>query len=168
MVKKFRCQRRTLLVVGEGDCEVAFLKHLRNIYCADGGGVNVTIRNAQGGGPDSIVNQVIRYMRLIDYDWQVAFLDTDLVWSDKVKKNARKNKIVMVGSRPYLEGMLLNILKHPIPSSSDACKKNLQSFTKFDMTEWHHYEEYFSKVIIEGARFNEPELDTLLRYFEGI
>ena len=94
MTKPNRRQRKTLLVVGEGDCEYAFLKHLRNMYCSDGAGVNVTIRNAQGGGPDSIVNQVLRHIRLASFDKQIALLDTDIAWSDSLKKIAKKNVLL--------------------------------------------------------------------------
>ncbi len=76
--------------MGEGDCEYAFLQHLRSLYCVDRLSVKVTIRNAQGGGPDSIVNQVVRHIRLAHYDKQLALLDTDLAWSDRLKKLPRK------------------------------------------------------------------------------
>ena len=89
MIKKVRRQRKTLLVMGEGDCEAAFLQYLRNIYCSDNEGVNVTIRNAQGGGPASIVAQVVRHTRLASYDKKIALLDTDLIWSDDLKKNCK-------------------------------------------------------------------------------
>lgn len=39
MTKNMRAQRSTLLAVGEGDCEQAFLQHLRTLYCADRLGV---------------------------------------------------------------------------------------------------------------------------------
>jgi hypothetical protein len=167
MVKKIRRQRKTLLVMGEGDCEAAFLQHLRNIYCSDNEGVNVTIRNAQGGGPTSIVAQVIRHTRLGSYDKKIALLDTDLVWSDDLKKTAKECDILMVGSSPCLEGLLLGVLKKPTPITSRECKKLLQSHTKTDMTEWRHYESHFSRDIFEEARNFLGELDKLLRHFEG-
>ncbi|MBT8534835.1 RloB domain-containing protein [Polynucleobacter paneuropaeus] len=167
MVKKVRRQRKTLLVMGEGDCEAAFLQYLRNIYCSDNEGVAVTIRNAQGGGPVSIVTQVIRHTRLASYDKKIALLDTDLVWSDDLKKTAKDCGILMVGSKPCLEGLLLGVLKKPAPPISKECKKLLQSHTKADMTEWRHYESHFSKDAFEEARNLLSELDKLLRHFEG-
>lgn len=162
-----RHQRSTLLVVGEGDCEYAFLQFLRRLYCSDRAGVQVTIRNAQGGGPDSIVNQVIRHIRLAAYDKQLALLDTDLVWSDRLIKTAKKNKIVMVGSTPCLEGLLLRILGQSAPEQSALCKKNLQAHLKADMTDWRHYEMHFDRVQLERARNVLNALDTVLRHFEG-
>jgi hypothetical protein len=153
--------------MGEGDCEYAFLKYLKSIYCSDRVGVNVTIRNAQGGGPDSIIYQVIRHIRLASYDQQVALLDTDLAWSGKLIKNAKKNKIEMIGSTPCLEGLLLRVLSKPVPDTSDVCKKILREHTKADMTQWRHYVPYFSKEIFEEARKILAQLDKLLNYFEG-
>jgi hypothetical protein len=167
MVKKIRRQRKTLLVMGEGDCEAAFLQYLRNIYCSDNEGVNVTVRNAQGGGPVSIVTQVIRHTRLASYDKKIALLDTDLIWSDGLKKTAKAYDILMVGSSPCLEGLLLRVLKKPAPLTSKECKKLLQSYTKTDMTDWRHYEPHFSKDVFEEVRNLLGELDKLLRHFEG-
>lgn len=48
--------RKTLLVVGEGDSEKAFLRHLRGLYCSGGAGVAATVSNAHGGGPDNVIN----------------------------------------------------------------------------------------------------------------
>jgi len=87
-----------LLVVGEGDCEVAFLKHLRQIYCSGGRGVTVTINNAHGKGPENVVEHTRRQARPYSYDQVVAFLDTDIAWSDQLKKAARQDKIALVGS----------------------------------------------------------------------
>jgi hypothetical protein len=153
--------------MGEGDCEYAFLQYLRSLYCVDRLSVKVTIRNAQGGGPDSIVNQVVRHIRLAHYDKQLALLDTDLVWSDRLKKTAKKNKIEMVGSKPCLEGLLLRVLGKTAPEVSSICKRHLQCHTKADMTERHHYESCFSKETFEKARQFLTELNQLLGYFEG-
>jgi hypothetical protein len=40
--KQPRLQRKTLLAVGEGKADAAFLVHLRKLYCTDRNGVNVT------------------------------------------------------------------------------------------------------------------------------
>jgi len=57
--KKYRV-RKTLLIVGEGDSEEAFLKHLRELYCSDGAGVAVTVRNAHGKGPEHVINHAAK------------------------------------------------------------------------------------------------------------
>ena len=41
---------RTLLLVGEGATEEAFLRHVKSIYAPRGAGLKVTIKNAHGKG----------------------------------------------------------------------------------------------------------------------
>jgi len=113
------------------------------------------------------VAQVVRHTRLASYDKKIALLDTDLIWSDDLKKTAKDCGILMVGSTPCLEGLLLRVLKKPAPTNSKECKKLLQSYTKTDMTEWRHYEPHFSRDAFEEVRNLLGELDKLLRHFEG-
>ncbi|MBV2204221.1 MAG: hypothetical protein KUL87_02275 [Pseudomonas sp.] len=167
MTRKQHRVRRTLLVVGEGDSEEAFLKHLRDLYCGGGGGVAVTVRNAHGKGPENVVDHTIRQARTYSYDGHVAFLDTDIPWTDKLKKEARKAAIEMVGSSPCLEGLLLSILGKRPPEKSDACKKHIKQLLDLDLTERASYGAAFSKAVLESARTRLPELDRLLRLYEG-
>lgn len=167
MTRKQHRVRRTLLVVGEGDSEEAFLKHLRDLYCGGGGGVAVTVRNAHGKGPENVVDHTIRQARIYSYDEHVAFLDTDIPWTDKLKKEARKASIEMVGSSPCLEGLLLSILGKRPPEKSDACKKLIKQLLDLDLTERTSYGAAFPKAVLESARTRLPELDRLLRLYEG-
>lgn len=107
--------RQTLLVVGEGDSEEAFLKYLRELYCCDGKGVSVTVRNAHGKGPDHVIDHTIRQSRMYSYNVCAAFLDTDISWTAQLEKRAHQNKIAMVGSIPCFEGLLLAILGERVP-----------------------------------------------------
>jgi len=167
MAKRIRHTRSTLLVVGEGDTEVAFLRHLRVIFCSDCKGVEVTIRNAYGKGPENVINTVIGHCRSIDYDHRMAFLDTDLLWTASLKKQARAEKIEMIGSTPCIEGLLLQILGESVPSSSSACKRKLQDLLGSDMTDRDHYGSRFSHEVLMAARLKIPELHALLNRFEG-
>ena len=165
--RKSREARPTLLVVGEGDCEVAFLKHLRQLYCSGGRGVTVTISNAHGKGPENVVEHTRRQARPYGFDQVVAFLDTDIAWSDQLKKAARQDKIALVGSTPCLEGFLLSILQQQVPDVSSECKRALRRLVGQEMTEREHYEQDFPAPVLELARQKIPELDRLLRFFEG-
>ncbi|MES2770537.1 MAG: RloB domain-containing protein [Pseudomonadota bacterium] len=159
--------RKTLLVVGEGDSECAFIKHLRALYCSGGAGVAVTVRNAHGKGPEHVVDYAAGQARIYSYDARVALLDTDIPWTDKLKKEARKAKVVMVGSSPCLEGLLLAILGKRRSAQSADCKKTVQQLLSLDLTDWHGYAEYFSKALLESARTTIAELNQLLVFFEG-
>jgi len=168
---KDRHVRQTLLAVGEGDTEEAFLKHLRELYCADGVGVSVTIRNARGKGPEHVVGHAVGQCRDADYDHRLVLLDTDLPWTESLQKRARQHRICMVGSTPScIEGLFLRILGAAVTEgiSSSEYKRRLRDRTGRDMTEKAHYEQLFTKSVLEEARSRIPLLDELLRYFNGV
>ena len=167
MARKQHQVRKTLLVVGEGDSEEAFLKHLRDLYCSGGAGVTVTVRNAHGKGPENVIDHTARQARVFSYDARVALLDTDIPWTEKLKKEARKSKIEMVGSTPCFEGLLLSILGKRPPTQSADCKKAIAQQLGIDLTERQSYAGPFSKAVLDAARQTITELDQLLRFFEG-
>ena len=53
-----RQARKTVLVVGEGHSEVAFLRHLKSLYAPRSCGVAVNISNAHGKGPAHVIDPV--------------------------------------------------------------------------------------------------------------
>ena len=167
MAKFTRHVRRTLLVVGEGDSEVAFLKHLKTLYCSGGFGVSATINNAHGKGPFNVIDHTSRQARTYGYDRRVALLDSDIAWTDKLRKDARKSRIEMVGSSPCLEGLLLSILGITPPEQSLECKKSIKQALGVDLTDRLSYADHFSKMVLEAARQRITELDRLLQFFEG-
>jgi hypothetical protein len=159
--------RKTLLIVGEGDSEEAFLKHLRELYCSEGAGVAATVRNAHGKGPEHVINHAARLARIYSYDIVVALLDTDIVWTDKLKKEARKAKIEMVGSSPCLEGLLLSILGERPAEQSVECKKSIQQLLGTDLTERQSYARHYPKSLLDSARATIGELDRLVKFIQG-
>lgn len=167
MARKKHQVRPTLLAVGEGDSEEAFLKHLRCVYCSGGAGVAATVRNAHGKGPENVIDFAARQARAYSFDKIVALLDTDIAWTDKLTKAARKGKIEMVGSRPCLEGLLLSILRKQPPEQSAACKKAISQLLGVDLTEGEGYAAHFPRAALDDARNRLPELDSLIKRFEG-
>lgn len=167
MARKQHQVRKTLLIVGEGDSEEAFLKHLRDLYCSGGAGVAVTVRNAHGKGPENVIDHAARQAKIYSYNARAALLDTDIPWTDKLKKAARKAKIDMIGSIPCFEGLLLSILgKRPADQCVD-CKKAIQQLINVDLTERQAYAKHFPKPVLNAARLKVVELDLLLKVFEG-
>jgi len=161
--------RPTLFLIGEGGTEVAFLKYLRSVYCKDNAGVEVTIKNANGKGPTYIINKAVKLTRNIDYDCRVVLLDTDVPWTDKDKKLAKKKEINLVGSSPCIEGLFLLILNKPVLTRSEDCKAAIKKLLpSFDLLDWKNYASYFSKEVLEEARARIPELNRLIEYFVGI
>ena len=95
-------QRKTLLAVGEGKADAAFLKYLRGIYCSGRSGVKVTVRDASGKGPSNVIGTAIGALRISSYDKKLCLLDTDLEWTKENKSDAKRKKIELVGSTPCL------------------------------------------------------------------
>ena len=163
-----RAVRPTLLLVGEGDTETAFLGHLRSLYCRDGMGVETTIRNAHGKGASNVIKKAVNLTRNIEYNCCVALLDTDIPWTDKDRKLARQGKINLLGSSPCIEGLFLLILNRHVPESTDECKNAIKNlFPSFKKLEWKSYESLFGKEVLKEARNEISILDKLLKYLEG-
>ncbi|KZK75310.1 MAG: hypothetical protein A3K90_09005 [Pelodictyon luteolum] len=159
--------RKTLLAVGEGDSEVAFLTHLRDLYCSRREGVSVSVRNAHGKGPEHVIGYAVKLSQRFCYDACVVLLDTDIEWADRVTKSARKSGIEMVGSMPCLEGLLLAILGHRPPERCLQCKKQIEKLLDLDLMERQSYAGSFSRPVLDLSRKGIAELDRLLRCFEG-
>jgi len=162
-----RHTQRTLLVVGEGDCEVAFLNHLRGLYAARGCGVRVTLRNAHGKGPEHVVDFAVRQCRSADYDLRAALLDTDLPWPPRITRDARARRILLIPSDPCLEGLLLHILDRTVPETSNACKRALRAVLDGRPTAAPSYVPLFDRVLLEKHRRSVRSLAWLLDLFEG-
>ena len=92
-VRPRRSVSHTVLLVGEGTTEQAFLRYIKSLYISRGCGVGVTIRNAHGKGPDHVVDYAIRPCRNAAYDQVVVLLDTDLEMSAVVRRRARTRKV---------------------------------------------------------------------------
>jgi hypothetical protein len=158
---------KTVLIVGEGDADKAFLNYLKSLYVTRRCGVSVTIRNAFGKDPDNVVETVIGQSRNAKFDLKAALLDTDLPWTPALMKKVRQNQIHLIGSRPCLEGLLLNILRQHVPEASNECKTRLHSQLGGNPTEPGSYAPLFVKALLEDRCGAIVELNNLLRLFGG-
>lgn len=68
---------RTLLLVGEGDAEEMFLRHLKGLFVVRGSGLSVTIKNARGKGAAHVVDFAHRHSLNAAFDEVAALLDAD-------------------------------------------------------------------------------------------
>jgi len=154
--------RQTLLIVGEGRHEEAFLNHLKRLYVVRGCGLSVTVKNARGKGAKHVVEWTIRQIANAAYDDVAVLLDTDKDWSQAVANKAKKGKIVVFASDPCFEAVLLRALgKHPV-GDAKALKKAVAPFLNNDPTVRDNYEEHFGDEQLQVARTREPIIDELL------
>ena len=156
---------RTVLLVGEGYAEVAFIEHLKALYVSRGCGISLTVKNARGKVALYVVEVEILQSKNADFDVKAAFLDTDIDtgWGDKTRSTARKAKVQIVPCIPCLEAMLLALRGDVQEGLSTAYYK--RSFeNKFgkpaDVASL--YGVHFSKDFLDNARIKSPQLESLL------
>lgn len=159
--------KTTVLIVGEGDTEKAFLDHLRTHYVTRGCGVSVTTRNAHGKGPENVVDVAIRHARGADYTIVAVLMDTDLPWTPALRKLAQTKKICLIGASPCCDGLLLGILGDPVPDSSDLCKAKLFQRLGRKPVVKEAYANDFTKALLDGRRAAVRPLDKLLTLMAG-
>lgn len=161
-----RRTRRTVLIVGEGDTEKAFLDYLKSLYTRDSG-VAVTIRNAHGKSPWNVVNAAVRHAKNGDYDIVAVLMDMDLPWTDDVRKLAGKHRMCLVGANPCIDGMLLQVLGKRVPERSSLCKTAFHEYLGRKPFERTAYERDFPKLMLDEQRNQIPALGKLLELMVG-
>ncbi|WP_027710548.1 RloB domain-containing protein [Dickeya chrysanthemi] len=168
MAKKKDARRsinKTLLLVGEGYAEKAFLSHLKSLF--SNGKFKVSVVTAGGKGPEHVITHAISCKKCDGYDFVIVLLDTDLVWPKKHVQRAMGAGINLIGSDPCLEGLLLEIIGKEKPESNRGCKEILHPLLNGSCTDRDSYSELFTfkfldscenakiKFIIEALRGKE-------------
>lgn len=93
-------KRSTLLIVGEGAHEKAFLDHMKLLYDTRTNGQKLKIDAADGGSPLSILKWAKRRYQHVDYNKKYLLLDSDIVISPQTNRLARQCKISLLYSTP--------------------------------------------------------------------
>ncbi|QIX97437.1 RloB domain-containing protein [Cedecea sp. FDAARGOS_727] len=164
-VRQIRYKKETLLFVGEGFCEKAFLAHVNGLYSK--GVVKTKIVTAKGKGPEHVINHAIACKKIDGYDRVAVLIDLDLICSPVVLKDARQKGIHVIGSMPCLEGFLLDIIGVAKAKTNDGCKKIFKPILKGDPTDRDSYSEQFKKGVLDKARKQHSNLDDIIKIFEG-
>jgi len=155
--------QRTLLIVGEGDTECAFLQYTKHLYVQRGCGLSVTIKNARGKGAKHVIDWTIRQMANAEYDSVAALLDTDTDWTPAVRKRAQQKKITLLTSEPCFEGLMLRVLGQSSIGNADTLKKKFAPYVNHDSTRSAHYAKNLGQKILETSRARERTIDALLK-----
>lgn len=153
---------RTLLLVGEGRTEEAFLNHVKQIYAPRGCGLRVTITNARGKGALHVVEWTVRQRGVAAYDKVAVLLDTDQDWSDVVAKKARQARIQVLKSEPVFEAMMLRLIHQSDNGDAKTLKARLAPFVGNDSLISENYAAHFGQPCLEAGRRIEPTIDALL------
>ncbi|MGY8905312.1 MAG: hypothetical protein ACKVIH_12260 [Burkholderiales bacterium] len=155
--------KRTVLVVGEGYAELAFLRHLKSLYVQRASGVAVTIKNAYGKGAQHVVDVAIRQSRNAQFDVVAALLDADTDWHEKTQALARKHKVQVVAAEPCLEALLLGLHGAAVAGKTTAQLK-LAFGQRFGApaSESSIYAPHFQHALIEQRKQNSAPLAKLI------
>ncbi|WP_288126868.1 RloB domain-containing protein [Thiomonas sp.] len=155
---------KTLLLVGEGETEVAFLTHLKALCAPRWCGLYVKVICAHGKGAKHVVDVAIRQSRNAAFDSVAALLDTDTDWNDQVQRRATEHCILLLLSRPCVEAMLLRALGRSATGRTRDLKKRLKQLVQ-DPMDSHSYATLFDEHALNVARRNERVIEDLLRLF---
>lgn len=155
---------KTLLLVGEGYNEVAFLRFLKSNLVARSSGLTVTIKNAKGKGAKHVIEWTIRQMSNAQYDHVGVLFDTDTDWNQIVEKKAKSKKLILLKSEPCFEKMMLRLLNVQSENGTKALKKQFLEFVS-DPSDFRSYEHKFPiSYLIQNRHANEA-INTLLTLF---
>ena len=161
-----RLQRRTLLIIGEGHTETAFLKHIKDLYCRKHQGPKVKILNAHGKGPEHILKTAIRNKSVAEFDTTLIVLDTDVAWPPGFKKEANKCDIYIIGFTPCIEALFLELINvRPIPQDTHKCKEKVQQELQCDLTKRAGYAQWCTNEALQRGTHTNKSLCKLLNYY---
>ncbi len=164
--KKSRVQKTTLLIVGEGADEQAFLNYLKGQLLTRGGGLTVKILNAKGKGAKHVIEWTVRQAAVAGYDKVAALFDTDTDWTPIVEKLAKKHKILLLKSEPCFEAMMLRLLGIAPDLDSKNLKSQFAPYTNYDASCSENYSYHFNPENLADKRNLEPTIDLLLDLFQ--
>jgi hypothetical protein len=156
--------RKTLLLVGEGLHDEAFLTHVKRNKAPRGCGLEVMVKNAKGKGALHVVNFTIRQTKNAQFDHVAAMVDSDTNFDDSVVALAKKHRITLIVSVPCFEALLLRTVGEK-PKPSQHLKKQFAPYVHHDPTEPRNYEQHFSIGALENAMEDEEALRALFRLF---
>lgn len=163
-IKKVR--QTTLLIVGEGAHDKAFLDHLKSLYDGRESGQRVKIESGDGGSPHDLIKNTIKKISHVDYDKVIIFMDSDVEIKISDRSEAKRKNITLILSEPIcLEGYLLKLLGRRVPSNAEQCKSILHGLLSGPPTEYKSYRALFNREFIESL--DDPILNQLKRFISN-
>ncbi|AVY98062.1 hypothetical protein DAI21_10515 [Lelliottia sp. WB101] len=144
-----RAISKTLLLVGEGYAEKAFLSHLKSLF--SNGAFKITIVTAGGKGPEHVISHAISCKKCDGYDFVIVLLDTDIQWPRTYVQKAMSAGLNLVGSDPCLEGLLLDVIGKVKSPTNSGCKKLLHPVLSGSCTERDSYANVYTHALLTGT-----------------
>lgn len=149
--KQRRIQCSSLIVVGEGPHDKAFINHMKHLYDSRSNGQTVKVESATGGSPMSIVKSALK-SKHVDYDKKYVLMDSDVEIPKQCLDYAKQKKVTIILSTPVcLEGMLLELLKFKVVdgATNTECKRLLHPKLSGEPTDKESYATLFTKPVLD-------------------
>ncbi len=171
-VRPARSTKATVLFVGEGPTEKAFLQHLQGLYISRDADIVVKVESGSGGAPSIVIQKAVRLRSGRAYDRCFVLVDSDRPLEMDRKLKERMNKrpsIEVLKATPCIEGLFLAILGHTnfsqAGTSTDHCKRVFEAnyMTDDRKTDKRAYANRFGKAVIDAQRRIISELDAILK-----
>ncbi len=167
---KKRAVKETLLIVGEGDADIAFVRHVKRTY-ADTLGRSVQEHNAKGKGGKNVLEMALRRANNNrEYDKVVLLLDTDTDWDDADRAKARRSRIGKRGrldvieSNPCLEAWFLKVLGIEAEGDTRHMKRTFKEHTSCEAHESDWMGRLLSRDVLDQARERVSQLGELMNH----
>lgn len=166
---KIRTVKETLLVVCEGDAEIAFVRFVKRTY-ADALGRAVQEHNAKGKGGKHVLESGLRRAKNNRaFDKVVLLLDTDQDWNDELRARARKARvgkhpISVIEANPCLEAWLLQILGIETEGDTRHMKKKFEEHTGAEAHEPEWMDRHLYRDLLDKARARVSQLAELMNH----
>lgn len=141
----------TLLIVGEGSDDKAFIDHVKSLFHQRHSGRKVTVKAGDGGSPGNIITHASRAYQSEDYNQRYLVLDADIPPTAADEKNARAAGYQIILWRPQcLEGALLDVLGERVHAheTSQALKQRLHPRLAGPHTKPEAYAELFTHQVL--------------------
>jgi len=163
-----RSTKKTVLIVGEGPTERAFLRYVKELYIRRDMDVSVNVECGAGGSPRNVVEKAIRLCGSRGYDKCFVLIDADIPLNADKKlriRMKRKPKIEILRSTPCIEGLFLSILGVTGNNSSDQCKSTFEAtyLSADKKTDKRSYVRLFPKELLDQKRTRIRELNNILK-----
>jgi len=153
----------TVLIIGEGAVEEAFLKHLKSLFVVGRNpGISVCIVDAAGDG--NIVRVAEKRTKNRAYDKVLLLRDNDREMTATDIQKARSRGYKIITSDPCIEAFLLQILRQTPPRDTDSCKRTFHPMVGNSPTDPRRFGALFPKGTIENNIQRIPDLKTLISY----
>jgi len=165
-----RAVKATALLVVEGETEEAFCKYLKIEYNRDCG-LAVTIHNAYGFSPDSIIEQARKQCCQKSFDRVFILMDEDFeITLQKSHRTVRSLRAVIWRSGPQcIEGFFLKLLGKNPPATSKECKREFHkvALSETEKLERESYKKILPRIALEELRSFHPHLNNLIKLFSN-